>query len=215
MSEIKSLMTPLEKDALQEIMNISFGQAAAELSEVISLYVTLSVPYIDVLANQDVVRYIQGKIPNTSEMSMVTQMFNGNFNGSSILVFPHGEGKRLLQLFNDDLGGPFDGHDMDVLERESLVEISNIIIGACISKIAEMLGDLVTYSPPRYYAKEQIPETLAECLSGDNSFAIFFKTLFQFEEFDARGYLFLVSNGTALEWLKRAIADYLKKYAGI
>lgn len=212
MSETLSLMTPLEKDALQEIMNISFGQAALGLSEVINLYVTLSVPYIDVLAHEEVLRYIQGKIPDTRDMSMVMQQFSGNFSGSSILVFPHGEGKKLLQMFNEGIGGTFDGHDMDVLERESLVEISNIIIGACISKIAEILGDVVSYSPPRYYTREQINEALRESFVAD-SFAIFFKTLFQFEDFNARGYLFLVSGGTALGWLKNSISEYLRKYA--
>ncbi|HJV64889.1 MAG TPA: chemotaxis protein CheC [Geomonas sp.] len=214
MHEISSLMTPLEKDALQEIMNISFGQAAAGLSEVINLYVTLSVPYIDVLAHDDVLRYIQAKIPDTREMSMVMQLFSGNFSGSSILVFPHGEGKKLLQMFSQGVDSARGGHDIDVLERESLIEISNIIIGACISKIAEMLGDVVSYYPPRFYAREQINDTLRETFAAEDSCAIFFKTLFQFEEFDARGYLFLVSNGTALEWLKKAIWEYLRKYAG-
>ncbi|HJV34312.1 chemotaxis protein CheC [Geomonas sp.] len=214
MHETSALMTPLEKDALQEIMNISFGQAAAGLSEVINLYVTLSVPYIDVLAHDEVLRYIQAKVPDAKEMSMVMQLFSGNFSGSSVLLFPHGEGKKLLQMFSQGAGSALGGHDLDVLERESLIEISNIIIGACISRIAEMLGDVVSYYPPRFYAKEQIDRTLSDSFATEDSFAIFFKTLFQFEEYDARGYLFLVSNGTTLEWLKKAIWDYLRKYAG-
>jgi chemotaxis protein CheC len=213
MSDQHTIMTTLEKDVLQEIMNISFGQAAADLSEVISLYVTLSVPYIDVLTHEGVMHYIQDRIPETGELSMVTQQFSGNFSGSSILMFPLGDGKKLLQLFNEEIGWSFEGHDMHVLERESLIEISNIIIGACISKIAEMLGDLVSYSPPRYYTKDQISDTLKESFEAESSFAIFFKTLFHFEEFNASGYLFLVSSGTTLDWLKRAIADYLKRYA--
>ena len=213
MRDPKAMMTLLEKDALQEIMNISFGQAAADLSEVINLYVTLSVPYIDVLSHGAVARYIREKVPDTSEMSMVTQLFSGNFCGSSILVFPHGEGKKLLQLFNHDIGGYMEGFDVDVLERESLIEISNVIMGACISKIAEMLGDVVSYSPPRYYSRDQIHGTLQDSFSAEHSFGIFFKTLFHFEEYNASGYLFLVSNCTTLEWLKRAIAEYLKCYA--
>ena len=207
------MMTFLEKDALQEIMNISFGQAAADLSEVINIYVTLSVPYIDVLSHEEVARYIAGKIPDTSDMSMVTQVFNGNFSGSSILVFPHGEGKKLLHMFNEDIGGSVEGYDVDMLERESLVEISNVIIGACISKISEMLGDVVSYSPPRFYSSDQIHGSLRDSFSAENSFAIFFKTLFHFEDFNARGYLFLVGNCTMLDWLKKAIAEHLRKYA--
>jgi chemotaxis protein CheC len=116
-------------------------------------------------------------------------------------------------MFNEEIGGALDGYDVDLLERESLIEISNVIIGACISKIAEMLGDVVSYSPPRYYARDQIRGTLQESFSAENSFAIFFKTLFHFEEFNASGYLFLVSNCTTLGWLKKAIAEHLRRYA--
>lgn len=38
-----------EVEILQEIMNIAFGQAAADLAEVIDIYVELSVPYIKIL----------------------------------------------------------------------------------------------------------------------------------------------------------------------
>lgn len=207
-------MTALEKDALEEIMNISFGQAAADLSEVMNLSVSLTVPFIDILLRQRIVEYIQNQIADIDNIGMVKQFFSGRFSGSSVLIFPHGEGKKLLQLFNENAGieMPVD-FDIDELERESLIEIANIIMGACISKIAEILGDVVTYSPPRYYSKAQIKQTLQETLVADDSFAIFFKTRFHFKEFDASGFLFLISDYETLEWLKKAICQYLSQYA--
>jgi len=86
-------------------------------------------------------------------------------------------------------------------------------MSACISKIAGMLGDVVNYSPPRFYSQDQIDATLKEAFSGDEIFAIFFKTVFHFKEFDASGFLFLISNYNSLEWLKKAIDDYLNQYA--
>lgn len=206
------IMNPLERDALQEIMNISFGQAAADLSDVISQYVTLTVPYIDVIPFQDVYERIKQEIPDVNDMSMITQFFSGKFSGSSILFFPHGEGKKLLMLFDQSEGVAGDNYNPDVLEKEGLVEISNIIIGACISKIAELLGDVVRYSPPRYFSQEQIYQSLKETLDAEDSFAIYFKTIFHFEQFDASGYLFLVSDYSTMEWLKKAIAEYLEQY---
>lgn len=212
MSDAPDIMSPLERDALQEIMNISFGQAAADLSDVIAQYVTLTVPYIDVMPFQAVYGRICEEITDVHDMSMITQFFSGKFSGSSILFFPHGEGKKLLRLFGENEVASCDNYDLDVLEKEGLVEISNIIIGACISKIAELLGDVVGYSPPRYFSKDQIFPSLKEALGGDDSFAIYFKTVFHFERFDASGYLFLVSDYTAMEWLKKAIAEYLEQY---
>lgn len=215
MAELSSLLTPLEKDALQEIMNISFGQAAADLSDVINLYVTLTVPYIDLLRFDGVYPLIKEDIDGTHDMSMVKQFFSGKFSGASVLIFPHGEGKKLLRLFDENAGMAMASseYDVDVLEKETLIEISNIIMGACISKIAELLKDVVSYSPPRYFSQDQIYNTLEELFAGRESFAIFFKTMFHFKEFDANGFLFLISDESTLEWIKQAVADYLSQYA--
>jgi len=214
MSGDEQLMTVLEKDVLQEIMNISFGQAAADLSEVINLYVTLTVPKIELLDYKEIFPFIKSEISSSSDMSMVKQFFSGRFSGSSVLIFPHGEGKKLLQMFDENAGISNDsGYDIDVLEKETLIEISNIIMGACISKIAQLLGDVVSYSPPRYFAQDQIHKTLQDSFAEKDSFAIFFKTVFHFQEYDASGFLFLICDPTTLEWLKNSIEEYLSQYA--
>lgn len=212
MGDTNQLLSPLEKDALQEIMNISFGQAAADLSDVINLYVTLTVPHIDILLFEGVLPLISKDIADANDMGMVKQFFSGKFSGSSVLVFPHGEGKKLLRLFDENIGSSTSVLDVDILEKETLIEISNIIMGACISKIAELLKDVVSYSPPRYYVQSQINSALEEAFAGKESFAIFFKTTFHFMEFDASGFLFLISDQSTLEWLKKAIDEYLNQY---
>ncbi len=213
MADESPLLSTLEKDVLQEIMNIAFGQAAADLSDVINLYVTLTVPHIDLLRFDGVLPLISKDIAGSNDMSMVKQFFSGKFSGSSVLIFPHGEGKKLLCLFDENAGLSSSGYDVDILEKETLIEISNIIMGACISKIAELLKDVVSYSPPRYYSQDQIHSTLEGAFGDKDSFAIFFKTMFHFKEFDASGFLFLISDQSTLEWLKKAIEDYLNQYA--
>lgn len=205
-------LTELEKDALQEIMNIGFGRAAADLAEIINLHVILSVPHIAVLQSEEVISYIHNQIPDTTDMSMITQFFSGRFNGGSFLVFPHGEGRKLLRIFDGEMALLGENYDIDVLEKETLVEVGNIIIGACVGKIAEMLGDVVTYAPPRFFSQDQIFETLDDVLNASDSFAILFKTVFNFEQYNVSGYLFLVSQQSIMPWLKQAIAEFLGPY---
>ena len=213
MNESSQLLSPLEKDVLQEVMNIAFVQAAADLSEVVNLYVTLTVPHINLLDYKEILPYIQQEIHGSTDMSMVKQFFSGSFSGASVLIFPHGEGNKLLHMFDANFASNDAGYDIDVLEKEILIEISNIIMGACISKIAELLGDVVNYSPPRYFAQNQILDTLEAAFAYKTSFAIFFKTVFHFKDFDASGYLFLICDPSALEWIKKSIDDYLKQYS--
>lgn len=205
-------LTDLEKDALQEIMNIGFGRAAADLAEIINMHVILSVPYIAVLKSDDVIHFIHNEIPDTTDMSMITQFFSGRFNGGSFLVFPHGEGRKLLRIFDNDISELGENPDMEMLEKETLIEVGNIIIGACVGKVAEMLGDAVTYAPPRFFTQEQIPDTLEQILNSSDSFAILFKTVFNFEHYNVSGYLFLVSQYSIMPWMKQAIADFIGVY---
>jgi len=213
MSNPLDALSPLEKDALQEIMNIAFGQATADLSEVMNMYVTLTVPLINILKITEIHPYILDEISTEDDISMIRQFFSGKFSGSSILIFPHGEGKKLLKLFDHSLEDVSSDTAMDALAKEALIEISNIVMCACVSKIAGMLGDVVNYSPPRFYFQDQINNTLKEAFTGTESFAIFFKTVFHFKDFDASGFLFLISNFDTLEWLKKAIDEYLNQYA--
>ena len=55
-SQPKPIFSEEEKDILQEIMNIAFGNATADLAEVIDIYVLLSVPDIKVIRSGKVRR---------------------------------------------------------------------------------------------------------------------------------------------------------------
>lgn len=199
----------LELDALQETMNIGFGQAAAALSEVISMHVILSVPKIAVLATEDIPRFVQGEIEDPAAFSMVEQFFLGRFNGTSFLLLPENEGKKLVELFDDNPEPEASEGYLDALERDTIVEIGNIIIGACVGKIAEMLKDVVTYQPPRYFSGPVGTELIERQLRASGSLALVFKTIFHFDKQDVCGLLFLVTGENSAGWLKGAVDELL------
>ena len=49
-------------------------------------------------------------------------------------------------------------------------------------------------------------------MNTSDSFAILFKTVFNFEQYNVSGYLFLVSQYSIMPWLKQAIAEFLGPY---
>jgi chemotaxis protein CheC len=199
----------LELDALQETMNIGFGQAAAALSEVISMHVILSVPKIAMLATDEIPRFVQSEIEDPAAFSMVEQFFLGRFNGTSFLLLPENEGKKLVELFDDNPEPEASEGYLDALERDTIVEIGNIIIGACVGKIAEMLNDVVTYQPPRYFSGPVGTELIERQLQASGSLALVFKTIFHFDKQDVCGLLFLVTGENSAGWLKGAVDELL------
>jgi chemotaxis protein CheC len=200
-----------EKEILQEIMNIAFGKAAADLAEVINIFVVLSVPYIEMLKSHDLPEYLKSQVSAYDRISIVEQNFWGEFKGSSFLVFQASAGRELVSLFGDD-SGDFGSESIDALEKETLMEVGNILIGACVGKLSELLGDTVTYSPPRVVTENSPNDAIPASIFESDSSAIVLKTVFCFNERNVSGFLFLVTSHDSILWLKKALATFMEQY---
>lgn len=211
-NNVKDLITSSETDLLQEIMNIAFGRAASDLAEFIDIFVILSVPQIKLLRAYDLPTYINNEIMDYDQdkVSVVEQSFWGKFKGNAFLVFPSGTGKRMISLF-DGKDEYFESDPSHELEKETFLEIGNILIGACIGKLAELLGDVTTYSPPRVMVEKSL-HVLYENLLDPDSMAIVLRTVFEFNDKNISGYMFVLTKEESFGWLKNALHKFLEQY---
>lgn len=135
-----------EQDCLQEICNIGMGQAGESLSVLFEQYVTLSIPAIEIISVENLTQSLKRLIP-AEKISAVRQGFythvtDPNFCGESITIFSDTDFGSLSQLL--DLDEEFSTE----IEQEMILEISNIINGACLSGIAEQLSERFFNTPP-------------------------------------------------------------------
>jgi chemotaxis protein CheC len=207
-----TLISEEERDILQEIMNIAFGKAAADLAEIINIFVVLSVPNIRIIAAVDLPDYIRTEFVEFGNISIVEQTFWGEFKGNALLIFPADAGKELISLLGDGAERNFETQYSDILEKETLMEVGNILIGACVGKVAELLKDMVTYSPPRVIIEDHPNISMPKGLFDPSNSAIILKTVFCFNERNVNGFLFLITSHTSVIWLKKALADFMEQY---
>ena len=207
----KVMITMEETDLLQEIMNIAFGRAAADLAEYIDIFVHLSPPNVMLLQATDLQAYIKSELKDCIQVSVVEQSFWGKFKGNVFLFFPSGTGKKIISILNND-NELLNADAMDELEKETFLEIGNILIGACIGKIAELLGDFCTYSPPRVVVEKSSDDIISANLLGPNNVAIVLRTIFEFKEKNISGYLFIVTKQESFAWIKTALYNFLEQY---
>ena len=202
-----------ERDILQEVMNIAFGKASAELAEVIDIYVVLSIPDIKLLTTGEVPRYIESEIDNLENISVIKQSYTGKFHGTALLFFPGGAGKKLFSLFENSSSLTHQSEDVSVvLEKETLLELGNILIGASVSKVAELLDDVVSYRPPRIIVESKPGDIVDWDLAEPEGPAILMRTVFSFDKRDISGLLFLIPSYKSFEWLKKALHAFLEQY---
>ncbi len=201
-----------ELEILQEVMNIAFGQATSDLAELIDIYVVLNVPKIKLVQAEDLPDYIQETTNDYKSTSIVAQSYWGKFKGNAFLVFPSVAARELVTMLDPESDGSVSGDELNVLERDALIEIGNILIGACIGKLSEMLKDHTAYSPPKVVHHVSSGGSLFEDIIKPDHSAITMNTVFSFEGRDINGFLFLINDPQSIKWLKVALQTFMEQY---
>ncbi len=201
-----------EKDILQEIMNIAFGNATADLAEVIDIYVQLSVPEIQILYIKELSDFLKSALKNAATTSIIEQKFQGEFKGSGLLVFPEKAGRCLVSILDNNKSNSSENTSTAALEKGALLEVGNILIGACVGKITELLNTFATYSPPQILQEKFNEDTLLAEFYDPLQTAIVMKTVFTFKQEDVDGLLLLLTNQESIGWLKKALNKFIESY---
>jgi chemotaxis protein CheC len=199
-------------ELLQEVMNIAFGAATAELAEVIDIFVKLEVPVIRVLNLSDLREQLYETVFGSKEYGLVKQDFWGEFRGSALLVFPEGRGSDLIAILNrEDPNAPaFEA--IKSIEEGVLMELGNILIGACVAKISELLKTVVSFRPPTVFSGADESQRALQGLRESSQVAIIMKTAFHFTGYDIEGNIVVATDEASLGWLDQALTDFLEEF---
>jgi chemotaxis protein CheC len=193
-----------ETDALAELFNVGLHRAAASLSEITGQRIIVDMPRLVVCPIAD----IEAQIPNLlgDELATVHQVFGGAVAGDAVLLIEQDKAATLAKLITDGEAAP--GGRLDQSAREVLVEIGNIVLGACLSGFGDMLQTPVSFSIPRIHI-ESLPELLRSLLvtSDEIQYAVIVATQFRLSELEADGYMIVAVGAKSLERISQALAD--------
>ena len=208
----EKILSDEEIEILQEMMNISFGKSAADLADVIDTHVVLSVPFIRIMQVPELPTYFKDHVKEYKTVSVIEQKFMGRFKGDALLVFSSGAGRELIKMLHQDTRSGFESDPIDILERETLMEVGNILIGACVGKLAELLKDVVSYTPPAIVVERDYDNAVSVTRYDPNDTAIVLKTDFCFDEGDVSGSLLLITSNDSVSWMKEALRLFIEQY---
>lgn len=141
-------VSAMERDALCEMANLGLSRAATQLSELLNDYIEMTVPDVQVVSSDNLSQALQ--LDPQAMVAAVWQNFSGDSEGTSILLFPSEDSRKLVQaLVGDSMHGVGE-EDLRAIEHEAMTEIGNIIITSGMAVIANMLGQSVHMSMPGY-----------------------------------------------------------------
>ena len=140
------------QDAFRETINVAMGQAAALLARVLGVFVQLPVPNVNILE----VGELHMALVDAQSGEHLTAICQG-YIGAGIA------GEALLIFHDSDLG------DMarlmqrpcrDDSNMEMLLDLSSILIGACLSGIAEQIDVVFSQSHPQVLGQHAVLDEL-------------------------------------------------------
>lgn len=125
---------PIEhREALQEVANVAMGQAASLLAQLLKVFVKLPIPNVNILEVSELQMALSHSTSD-AHCSAVCQGFIGaGIAGEALLIFNDSSFKDMGKLLN------YQGDLDETIQLELLMEITSILVGACINGIAEQL----------------------------------------------------------------------------
>lgn len=139
---------PAQRDALGELVNIGMGRAGDSLARLFDRFIQLSIPRLELIEPSQVSEAIAAMVGTDGPVIAVRQAFSSRIRGEALAIYPVAGCDALADL----VGYP------DASSDELLLEISNILIGACVGAVASQFSLDLCFSPPSILGRSSVAE---------------------------------------------------------
>lgn len=127
-------LTQDQSDCYQELANIAMGQAANNLAKRLNVFVILPIPHVSIVELSDLQMTLMDA-SSSKNMSAICQGFAGaGICGEALLIFNDICFDDLSQLMISS-----SKYQLEVQERELLMDMSSLLIGAFLKSFGEQL----------------------------------------------------------------------------
>lgn len=131
------------RDCFQELSNVAVGRAADLLARLLDNFVIMPIPVVNLLERAELSMALSS-IQDAQSVSAVCQGFTGSkIAGEALLIFNDASFSDMAELTH------YMGEITEQIELELLMDIANILIGACLKGLEEQID--VSFSQGQPY----------------------------------------------------------------
>jgi chemotaxis protein CheY-P-specific phosphatase CheC/CheY-like chemotaxis protein len=128
-------------DVFRETVNVAIGRAAALIAKVLGVFVQLPVPNVNLLEVGEL-HMALADAGSSQQLTAICQGFIGSgIAGEALLIFHDSEVADIAQLMQRQ--------SADYSDLEMLLDLSSVLIGACLSSIAEQIDVVFSQGHPQ------------------------------------------------------------------
>lgn len=200
-----------QRDCLQEIVNVAMGQAGDSLARYLETFIHLSVPKIRLVDSEEFIPELAVMVEGADTISAVRQGFftaqgNSQIRGEAIVVFGDESFHELADLL------AYDDSLSEQEENELLLEVSNVLSGACMTGLAEQMEVELGFSAPSMIGKNIEIDRVVDASEMSWSRALFVEIKYTLEQRSFNCTLLLMMPGVAIEAVKDTLNYLLEDF---
>ncbi len=121
------------RDCYQEIANVAMGRAGDLLARLLNVFVKLPIPNVNLIEVSELSMALKAVESNESISGICQGFIGGGISGEALLILNDSSFQDVAKLMN------YQGNVDERAELELLMDIANVLIGACLNGISEQL----------------------------------------------------------------------------
>lgn len=195
-----------ENEVLQEVVNIGMGQAGASLAKLLNAFVRLSVPQIRWVSGADFTDQVAQLVDGSEECwTGVRQGFYNQLEGEVFALYGAAGCRQLGELLRY-------GEEDAAEEEERLLDVTNILMGACLVGVAEQLQRDVDFTPPSLIEIDKSIDQLLANRERNWRQCLLMEVNFHLEEIDFSCHLVILLSENSIGQLRAGLLEFMESF---
>lgn len=147
-------------EMLREVINLAMGHAGKNLATILNAFVDLSVPEIQIIEAANIAEKVlkESVFDESERVNLFRQNFNSMsfMDGEAIVIFNNETRQKFAQILG------VSGQMNSMEEVDFMLELTNLMVGACMNSISEQMFDQkMAFSPPELLSENSVLRNIA------------------------------------------------------
>lgn len=184
------------RDAFREVVNVAMGRAAALLARVLGVFIQLPIPNVNLLEVSELHMALADAARGEALTAVCQGYIGGGIAGEALLLFHDSEVADMARLMRRQ----------NYREMEMLLDLSSLLISACLSGIAEQIEVVFSQGHPQVLGQHAAIDELIRLNSARWKKTLAVEFSYSLEGHDIHFDLLLLFTEDSVELLRRKLA---------
>ena len=151
--------SPDKLDIYRELVNVAMGRAGESLARLLGEFVDLPIPNVNLIESNELHMAI-AEINRNERVSAVSKGFvSAGIKGEALVIFNDTNTRSMVEMLGYSLKEEGAEHTSQ-LSLEALMDVSNILIGACLNALSDQLNVNFSHTQPILLGRDRGLEVL-------------------------------------------------------